>query len=333
MMNRNIVIGLFLLLLSACGNPSPTASIEIKERVFPTCEYMEIKDSFQIPQVLKLVCWELKDSTVSFVSMDEMDDFVVTYSLPSCRKKMSGGHIGQGPGEFVTVNAGQAMNRNLLLYDIMGRKLMDIDARGDSLQTLHTWSLYNDGEGMCKPFTFISQLSDHTFLMKVDYPYASWWEIADLATGTVLDSLANPHRNPERGSYVHCDFKQSVADTLLVAAYAYADCMDYYSLAGNRITPLFSLGKFTDNSDIPDYPLSMRCYLDITHFNQHFYCLKSSGGTASGNRVEVYDFSGTCRHLYQLPRQVSSIRMDQEGNVWGYKEAEDYTALYKFQNQ
>ena len=333
MMNRNIIIGLFLLLLSAYNNKVPTTPIKIKERIFPTCEYMEIKDSFQIPQVFKLICWELKDSTVSFVSMDEMDDFVVTYRLPSCQKKISGGHIGQGPGEFVTVNGGQAMNHNLLLYDIMGRKLRIFDASGDSLQMLRAWPLYNDEEGMCKPFTFISQLSDHTFLMKVDYPYASWWEIADLTTSTVLDSLPNPHRNPEKRSYVHCNFKQCVADTVLVAAYAYTDCIDYYSLADNRITPLFSLGRFVDRSNIPDYPVSMRCYLDVASCGQYFYCLKSSKGAASGNRVEVYDFSGTCRQLYQLPTEVSSIRIDQEGNVWGYREADDCTTLYKFQIQ
>lgn len=327
-MNRSLCLWLLGFALAACKGQGAGGQIEMRECALPACEAMSVCDSLQIPQVFHTLAWEVDDSVVSFVSRD-VEDLIVSFRLPSCELKHNGVHIGQGPDELITLNAGKAQDRHLLLYDIMSRKLRLYDAGGDSLQLTRIWPLYNDEEGMCKPFTFVTQLSDEAFLMKVDGAEVSCWEIADLKKGVVLDSYVNPCRKAE-STYTPFTFVQSVSDTLLFVAYEYMDYIEYYSLAGNRITPLFAMGHYEDYSDVPDYEELKICHVDVDAFGGRFYCLNSDEGFEWGRVVEVYNGEGKCEHRYVLPLAVSSIRLDGQGNLWGYVEAANCTMLYKF---
>ena len=80
-MNRNIIIGLFLLLLSACSNKVPTTPIKIKERIFPTCEYMEIKE--RRIDSLKLQLAMRHDATAQYHACNKLACEYMNYSLDS----------------------------------------------------------------------------------------------------------------------------------------------------------------------------------------------------------------------------------------------------------
>ena len=96
------------------------------------------------------------------------DRFLSLYEYPGNKKLFECGKIGQGPGEFITLNAGEATDGNILLYDIMGRKALIYALKSDSLQIINRLPLYNDEEGLCKPFTFITQIDRDNYLMKID---------------------------------------------------------------------------------------------------------------------------------------------------------------------
>ena len=63
-----------------------------------------------------------------------------------------------------------------------------------------------------------------------------------------------------------------------------------------------------------------------------FYLLKSNEGKEQGRRIEVYDDEGTCRSIFNLDRELTSIRFDGEGRLVGYVADINQTILYRWYN-
>ena len=324
-------VGLWLLLLTACNTAHQTSSLCYKERTYPAAVSLDARDSLIIPQPFDLLTWSIHQHTVFFVTAGVEENFLAAYRYPEGEKRFEYGRIGQGPDEFLTLNVGKGQADCLLLYDIMGRKACLFDTAHDTICRHEPLSLYNDSEGYCKPFTDILQISSDCYLMKIDSWDSSEWEIANLKDGKATGSFKNPCRRQDT-SYTPFDFVQDAIDTTLLVAYKYMDRVECYSIAGGKIQPLFFMGSSSDQADIKDYDLLESYYLDITTHDGCFYLLKSNEGKEQGRRIEVYDDEGTCRSIFNLDRELTSIRFDGEGRLVGYVADINQTILYRWYN-
>ena len=320
---------LLIVGMTGCTSQEKTTDIKWKERNLPEATLVYAYDSLKIDQTFHLISWNIKDNRICFVTSGMTDRFLSLYEYPGNKKLFECGKIGQGPGEFITLNAGEATDGNILLYDIMGRKALIYALKSDSLQIINRLPLYNDEEGLCKPFTFITQIDRDNYLMKIDDATASSWEIANLREEKAIGSLTNSFRKPNT-SYTPFDFIQCIHDTTLVVASAYADRIEYYSIKANHIRPLFAMGSRKDQSELKDYDDLMAYYLSVVSQSGYFYCLKSTSGTERGNLIEVYDSEGKAVACHMLDKEVSSVRFDSEGNLVGYVPDINQTLLYQF---
>lgn len=147
---------LYSLLLIALGITSCTSTKGKND--LPEAIPISACDSLKIDQTFHLITWSIKDNRICFATSGINDHFLSLYEYPGSKKLFECGKIGQGPDEFITLNAGQATDGNILLYDIMGRKALIYAIKEDSLEITDRLPLYNDAEGLCKPFTFITSL-------------------------------------------------------------------------------------------------------------------------------------------------------------------------------
>lgn len=320
---------MFLLLFVGCTTKEEQVKTVWKERVIPESTSLQEVDSLVIRQPFDLLTWSINGNSIYFVSSGMQDNFLSVYRYPECVKRFDFGRVGQGPDEFITLNAGEARNNRLLLYDIMGRKALLLDTKDDTLCIADRLALYNDEEGLCRPFTYITQMDADNYVMKTDDAVSSAWEIADLKNEKVKSSLRNPNRTEEY-PYTPFDFMQCVGDTILFVAYKYMDKIEYYSIKDCRIRPLFAMGSPTNQADIKDYNYLMQYYVDVVYRDGLFYCLKSDDGMESGNQIEVYDRQGRCKANYLLSKKVGSIRFDADRLLVGYVDDVNQTTLYRF---
>ena len=329
---------LSLLMFVACQSPQKTSSstlIPMKERnLSADFTNLQLYDSILIDDIFNLWAWKILDSKVCFETLDGNgnENILYVYSYPDGEKMQQLGKRGQGPDEYIAVNPGDALGDDVMMYDIMASKLRLYTWTSDTLHIAKTLSLYADEEGVCKPFTGISQITDSTFLMQISDARYSAWEIADLRTGEVLSSFKNPCRwGEEEGiPYTPFSFMQCTTDTLMVAAYEYMDRVEYYSTAHNRITPLFAMGSSEDQAEMENYNYLKKYYVGVTTDSRYFYCLKSDAGLKQGNIVEVYDREGNLKAHYALEVPVTSLKIDKSGFMVGYVEGADQTVLYRF---
>lgn len=320
---------LFSVIVLGCTKQKQHEDFFNKERTFTEFQEMEISDSIEIAETFDILSWKINANNLCFVTYGVTNNFLSVYSYPSCRKLYGYGKIGQGSNEFITLNCGDAIAKDILLYDIMGHKLVQVTPEHDSIRVVKTLPLYNDGKGLCKPFTFISQIADDKYLMKVDESNFSYWDIVDLAQGEILDSYKNLIRK-EKSSYTPFDFIQNISDSTLIIAYKYIDRIEIYSITDNKIKPRFALGNKNNQSDIKDYNNLMQYYLSVATYSGLILCLKSSDGTETGDIIETYDFNGSPKETYFLKKKVSSINVDADGHIVGYVSAIDKTILYRF---
>lgn len=196
-MRKSIIYLLFLFVVASCTKQKQHESFCVKERSFDEARALNVSDSIEIEDMFDLLSWKISSNRICFVTGAVPNNFLSVYSYPVCRKLFDYGKIGQGPYEFITLNCGDAVAENMLLYDIMGRKLVELSFGGDSLRVLKSLPLYNDEKGLCEPFTFVSQVRGNQYLMKVDGFDSSYWDIADLGQGKILDSYKNPIRKKD----------------------------------------------------------------------------------------------------------------------------------------
>ena len=172
---------IFLLLLVGCTTSNEQIKMVWKERNIPEMTPLQESDSLVIPQTFNLLTWSINGNSIYFVSSGMQDNFLSVYRYPECVKRFDFGRIGQGADEFITLNAGEARNNRLLLFDIMGRKALLLDTEDDTLCIADRLELYNDEEGLCRPFTYITQMDTDNYVMKIDDATSSAWEIADVS--------------------------------------------------------------------------------------------------------------------------------------------------------
>lgn len=320
---------LLFIFLFGCTTKGQYVGFQQKERNFDTVIELQVLDSMKIEDAFSLQGWKINANNISFITYKVTDNFLSVYSYPNCRKLYGYGKIGQGPDEFVSAFSGDAVSEDVLLYDLMSRKLVQLTIGEDSLWISKKLPLYNGEDGVCKLFTFISQIEGDKYLMKIDEYESSSWEIADLGKNEILDSYKNPIRKAE-ASYTPFDFVQCIYDSTFIVAYKYMDRIELYSIVNDKIKPMVVLGSDKDQAELESYNDLLHYYVAVASYEGLFYCLKSRNGENFGNIVEVYDCHGECRVKYTLGKIVDSINIDTEGCLVGYVSDVDETIIYRF---
>ncbi len=239
--------------------------------------------------------------------------------------------FGNGPCQFIALNAGVSNNPNsILLYDMMRRNVSLIDTDTIPLKINTQYQLPLDKDGLANPYTFISQINDSVFLMKMDSANESSWQMADLKKSKIRWTVENSHRDIEK-SYTPYDFMQSVSDSTVLIAYKYIDLIEFYHLSDNGMIYSNSYGKTSDQSDLEDYNFLSYYYLSVACDNKYFYCLHSSNGDEFGNEIELYDISSQKPvSRYILDKNVNSISY-HNGRIVGYAPLDNECIFYVWQ--
>lgn len=330
-----VVLFFLLFLITACKSVCDSDVIIIDAfQSFENDLELNSVDSVFIPEIIELAGWKITNDKVIFMSYGLHENFIRVYSYPEFHLLYSGGRKGQGPDEFVTINWGDAKQKNeFIIYDIMNSKLNLYVTSSDSISCMKWYDLGHGSDGVCKPYTRILHLNDNRFLMKYDSPNESKLEIVDLDKKKIVAQQENllRKRYEKRMSYTPFDFNFSVWDDHLLVTYNYVDRMELYDINSEQISLRMIVGNPDDQSELKDYN-SLKCYhVSLISDNRFFYCLKSKGGSdLEGDVIEVYDEKLTPLYRLQLRQSLESISVDSHGILWGYKEDKNGFYLYKY---
>lgn len=318
-----------LLWCVACSEKQASESSTKLEKDFHEESVLTVKDSVVIDDVFRMLSWKVSDGRVCFLDGNRADTLLHVYSYPTGESIRNFLTIGNGPGQFIVVNSGECNGADdMLLYDIMRRKLSIYDIADNSTAPREEYSLPVDSLGIAHPYTYITQVNDSVFLMKLDSDVKSAWQMADLKNAKILWENSNPYRD-ETISYTPFDFIQTVADSTILIAYRYMDLIETYGFSvDGGMSKKSSYGNPEDQSSIKDYNDLVYHNISVAKGPGNFYCLRSSNGDDWGNVVEVYDISsGKTKELCTLDKFVTSISIC--GNfLFGYNQEDNMTKLY-----
>lgn len=338
MINKIVVLlGLAGLVASCSGNgriADSKTDIKPSDLKFDVERELSVCDSIVIDDVFDVLNWNITDSLLHIVC-DSRDSIIRVYDVYSGDVITAGGSIGQGGGEMIVVNPGDAKdNRHILLYDIMRRKINVYDTSLKTLSEPVDYELLTDEDGLSYPYTYISQITDSVFLLKMDMADKSMWQLANLTDNTVLWEYENQVRDNEQ-SYTPFDFIQVVEDGTIAAIFKYMPLVMFYDISevgGPKLRECY--GRLENHEELESYDDLQFCYLSACEHNGLLYCLKSIDGGDRGDMIEVYDMiNAKPLNILKLDRMVMEIRCNNKGNITGYSPDMDNSVFYIFSNK
>ncbi|MCM1111219.1 MAG: hypothetical protein NC336_08425 [Clostridium sp.] len=288
-------------------------------------------DSIVIGDVFDLLNWNISDHKLS-LQCNDIDSIIRIYDCDNGKLLSSGVSLGQGEGEMIVVNPGDAKDEgHILLYDIMRRQIDLYDVRDDSFDKTDEYALLVDRDGLAYPYTYITQITDSVFLLKMDQYDKSVWHLANLVEGKVVWEYENPIRDNAK-SYTPYDFIQVAGENIFAAVYRYIPLIILYDISSSG-GPEFraGYGRLEDQSKIVDYNDLKYDYLSAYICDNKLYCLKSVDGGEWGNVVEVYDvLDAQPFGIISLNKPVVSIRCNDSGDIVGYSPSAENSVFYIF---
>lgn len=307
-------------------------TLKVESLSFATRNDVSLVDSVIIHDVFDLYNWNLSSNRLVIHKGNAMDSIIAVYSWPDAKELYSEFKIGQGPDEFIVINPGDAFRENQVLsYDMMKREVFVFETGENRFSKVGIFKLFTDEDGLAYPYTYITQLSDSLFLLKMDLPQESSWQIADLKNNLMLSEFPNLVRDPEY-SYTPYDFMQLVSDSMLAVVYHYMNLVQFYDLSSLEHPVLVaSLGNLTSQAQLKSYNDLHESYLSAFIESGFLFCLKSSNEESSGNIVEVYGLKNATPYcIIELDRPVQAIRCDKEGYMVGYVPTDEESVFYRW---
>ncbi len=329
---KSIISVIVLILLGTSCVKKESGSVRtFSKKEFSSTIRKNVNDSIVVKRVFNIVGWKVLPHSIALFSVDDQDnDVLYEYSDTTSELIQSGINIGNGPDEYVSFNSGETnISNNVLSYDIMRRVLYTYDLTSVPFKVNAEFELPVDEDGLTNPYTFITQVDNDTFLMKLDSPSKSAWHFVDLKDKKILWEYENPIRDKEY-SYTPFDLIQSVYDSKLFVAYKYIDLIEIYNITKDGISLIKSYGDTQDQSKIEDYNKLEYKYLSVAYDGDNFYCLKSTDGSETGNIIETYNIKNdTPVNMYVLDKDIYSISFDIEKHrLIGYSQDQDATVFY-----
>ena len=322
---------ILIVLLSACtgGKTRTQEDIKLQTPEFTANIELSVADSVLIDDVFSLCNWKVGNNQL-IIHNNTTDSILSLFTWPQGQLLCCDVNIGPGPDEFIVINPGNAIDADqMLIYDMMKREVAIFDTSEHSFLKVGQFALLTDDTGLAYPYTYITQLSDSTFLLKTDFPDESFWHIADLKHNSIISRIDNPIRT-DRTSYTPFDFIQLTADSTMAVIYRYMPLVQFYDIS-NLANPSLSasFGKRQNQSDIENYDYLENTYLSATTDGTLLFCLKSTDGGESGNQIDVFNLSNhTPFGTIGLDRNVTDIKCDDQGNLIGYAPHQNSTVFY-----
>lgn len=285
-------------------------------------------DSLTLDYVFKSDNWKITKDRI-FINQWGQDSLLMSFNRENGKLIEAGINLGQGPGEYIVSNPGDAIQDDMMLmYDIMQRKLflykMDLFTEIEPIE----FELPVDEEGLALPSTNITQVSDSIFLLSNDSPSESYWELINLVNGKVLWRKDNEVRKPgQRGSYY---FIQAVTNDRMAVVYKYLPLVQIYRFSDNHTPEI--MANYGDAAYINNYNYKdgdIDTYLSIAVNDNILYCLKAGKENDRGNIVETFDLTnGKPIAILNLNREVESIRIAPIDKLIGLSPNEKYSRFY-----
>ena len=313
-----------------CASCSHSTNKNTEGEEFKFSKDLSVSDSLALNDVFQIWNWKLTDSNLAIIDQTKGDTLLYVYAWPDFVRKDYSIRKGNGPGEFIVLNPGQAKDRNnMLVYDIMRRQAFLYEVEGKDNTPVAEFGLPVDGDGLALPITSLNQVNDSVFVAKVDGYDAPEWKIVNLKNQEILHSQ-NPVIADEKNPDIVFDFIQEAKNNRLMVAYEYIDRVEIYD-----ITPDYKMelkeayGADKISSGIADYQNKEGRSLSICSDDKNFYLLKSQEGEDAGNVVESYNIaSGVREGLYSLDKSVESISIDPKGRLIGHMPDADQSIFY-----
>jgi hypothetical protein len=313
----------------SCTNSNENQKDEVlTDKTFQSEESLATVDSLQIDQVFRLYDLRASNNQLTIVDAAHEDTTLNVYSYPEGKLLHRSFSVGQGPNQFITVNTGQAQGKDeVLIYDMMKHRALIVNSKQNPAIVAEEFALPIDEDGMGLPFTYINQYNDSLFLMKYDDPRKSARYLVDLKNNKTLwkeDIL----RENEEFSYTVYDYIQNLSDSTAIVAYSYSDLVEIYNVSKDNGMQLKArYGERTDFTKVDENDL-VDIYIDVTHDDKVFYCLRANKDGELGYEVETYDIV-SFKPLKKLRLDKSVATITVLGNkLIGYYPGEQSSIFY-----
>jgi hypothetical protein len=320
------------LCLYSCTNSNENQNDEVlTDKTFQSEVSLSASDSLQINQIFRLYDLKATNNQLTIVDAAHEDTTLNVYSYPEGKLLHRSFSVGQGPNQFITVNTGQAKaNDEVLIYDMMKHRVLIVNSKHNPAVITKEFALPIDENGMGLPFTYINQYNDSLFLMKYDDPRKSARCLVDLKNNKTLWKEDIPREN-EDFSYTAYDYIQNLSDSTVIVAYSFSDLVEIYNISkdcGMQLKAKY--GKRADFTRVDEDDL-VDIYIDVTHDDKAFYCLRANKDGELGSEIETYDIV-TFKPLKKIRLDKSVATLTVCGNkLIGYYPGEQSSIFYTWQ--
>jgi hypothetical protein len=329
---------LFVLFCAGCAGRG-NDTLKIIQKPDLTEINLTCSDSIILPNVSNIWHWKFDNNRLyTFSAQDPNEHFLSVYSYPGFELLYKYGTIGQGPDEFITVNWANTYNENeLVLYDIMKKKLYPVAISDSSVKKINTFNLAEiEGEKLAKPFTMIHQINDSIFLMKVNMPNSITLEIVDLKNNRLRSSYTDlPQvKDTKHGmlSFLY-DFELEYRDNTIVCAFTSIDRIEILQIDDEyNITNKLIIG----NKKLPTEYLrdsnggeSRLFYTNIKCNGKYIFAVYQD--KKSKSNIEIYDLEGNGVSKLCLDHYIEFISLPDSNYIYAYHQSVNNDIIVKYE--
>lgn len=192
----------------------------------------------------------------------------------------------------------------------------------------HTYSLSENDDGLCRPYTLMLKLNDSVFLMKENFD-KTVLHLANVKDQRDYSAYVCSYRE-ENGdgasAYTMYDYDFDVIGNKVLLAYRHADRVEVL-----HISPVLELEPVVIMGGREETIVNNDVYLEVCTNGQDFYCLKCTNKKEGrGNELVVISEKGDIKQRILLDKVLNTIQFDIEGNLVGYVELEQEGVFYKY---
>jgi hypothetical protein len=324
----------FVLVLTNCSNKKEMEVKHISKPLFEKQISLQA-DSVHISEAIYPYGWQLSGDQLIVLSVQNRDYFLYTFSVPDFKLLYKYGQYGQGPGEFIAVNWMNAIRENQLgLYDIPRLSMYLYDLKSDTLNICKIYKFNKWDKNLCKPYTFIQQLTDSIFLLKADMKNETAIEVVNINSGAILQTFQNLIIRKPGITYSAYYFEMASNAKKLVLAYSRIDRLEIFQY-DTKMNPSLIIGSDEDQGDKEELNDYIRYYTRVLCDEKYIYCLYQGKVEKELKKsyIEIYTFDGSPVIQIELDRYIKSILLDKTKNcIYGYNPGDgfDHIFIYRF---
>ena len=332
--------GCMAFLLYGCSRQQPAEDVVF----LPKSQIPAVRvaaDSLSVPFLFYPERWFLNGHQLYVLNSRE-SPFLSILNL-SDRSWRQWGEKGNGPHEYVIPSLCEMRRPHEVGIYSNGQNRLDIyHTASDSLRLQQTYSfpLWNEEKGIPKAYTRMLQFNDSLFVGTSFMPRQIVVELLDLKKNLIVDEAhlsLQPKEKEYTGPY---ECQVAIGSDYMVAAYRYANRLDFFRLSPNGFHRAFCIG---DKNEETQYDLFQQDrddemvfhYADIACGKEKIYALYQGVAVKDlasvHSRIEIYSPSGQPLKTVDLGRSVECILVDDaHQTAYAYDRNEEGDYVYRY---